>query len=132
MLLVKDNEVLLGRRIHTGWQDGNYGLPSGHLEPNESLIQGAIREAGEEMGVVIKEEDVRFVHLMHRMDKYMDVFFVATKWSGEPQIMEADKCDEIGWFPLDSLPTNIVPSVKYAIDEYVKEIYFSEFNQDEG
>lgn len=125
-LLVKDSKILLGKRKNCGWNDGNYGLPSGHLESGERLVEGAIREAKEESGVEIDPNDVQLVHVMHRMNRYVDFFFVAKKWRGEPAITEPDKCDDMNWFPLDDLPKNIVPSVRAAIESFQKGVFFSE------
>ena len=130
ILLIKEKEVLLGRRFNTGWQDGNYGLPSGHLENDEGLIEALLREIKEETGVDMRPEDVEFKHVMHRKSIYIDFFFVAKQWSGEPRIMEKDKCDDLQWFPLDKLPGNIVPSVKFAIENYRNNINFSEFENE--
>lgn len=131
IILIKDDKVLLGRRFNTGWQDGNYGLPSGHLEENETMIGALLREAKEETGVDIKSEDTKFVHVMHRKSIYIDFFFTAQNWTGDPKVMEEDKCDDMHWFPLNDLPKNIVPSVKFALENYQKSLPFSEF-QSEG
>ncbi len=130
-LLMKDNKILLLRRFNTGWQDGNYGLPSGHLEADENLIEATLREMEEEVGVKSKKEDVEFVHTMHRKSVYVDFYFLVKNWEGEVQNMEIDKCDDLSWFNLDSLPENIIPSVKLAIENYQKGIKFSEFQSEE-
>ena len=130
-LLMKDNKILLLRRFNTGWQDGNYGLPSGHLEADENLIEATLREMEEEVGVKSKKEDVEFVHTMHRKSVYVDFYFLVMNWEGEVQNMEIDKCDDLSWFNLDSLPENIIPSVKLAIENYQKGIKFSEFQSEE-
>ncbi len=130
IILIKDGKILLGRRFNTGWQDGNYGLPSGHLEPEESMMEALLRETREETGIQLKLEDVQFVHVMHRKSIYIDFFFVSKDWMGDPQLMEKDKCDDMQWFSLDDLPENIVPSVKFAIENYTKGITFSEFHSE--
>ena len=130
-LLMKDNKIVLLRRFNTGWQDGNYGLPSGHLEADENLIEATLREMEEEVGVKSKKEDVEFVHTMHRKSVYVDFYFLVKNWEGEVQNMEIDKCDDLSWFNLDSLPENIIPSVKLAIENYQKGIKFSEFQSEE-
>lgn len=130
MLLIKEGKILLGRRFNTGWQDGSYGLPSGHLENDESLVEAALRETREETGVEVKSKDVKYAHVMHRRSIYIDFFFEAKQWLGEPQIMEKDKCDDLQWFSLNELPSNIVPSVKFAIENYQKGIEFSEFENE--
>jgi 8-oxo-dGTP pyrophosphatase MutT (NUDIX family) len=65
LLLLDDNQVLFGRRQDTGFEDGSYHVPSGHLEAGESVIDALIREAKEEVGVTIAPEAVEFVHVMH-------------------------------------------------------------------
>ena len=126
-ILVKDGKVLMGRRFKTGWQDGNYGLPSGHLEAGETLVEALIRETFEETGISLKKEDVQFVHVMHRKLIYIDFFFYADHFEGEPKIMEPDKCDDWNWFPLKTLPENTIPSVRSAVENYQNGIPFSEF-----
>ena len=131
VLLLKGDEILLGRRFNTGWQDGNYGIPAGHLEPDETIIHGAVRELEEETGVKVNEEDFEYVHTMHRMNRYIDIFFATSNWIGEPKITEPDKCDDLRWFPINELPSNIVPSVKFAIENYQNGVKFSEFSNRE-
>ncbi len=131
ILLQKDGQVLLGRRANTGWQDGNYGIPAGHLESDESIVKGAIREMEEETGVKVHPEDVEYIHTMHRKNRYVDILFTASKWEGEPKVLEADKCDDLKWFSIDDLPTNIIPSIKHAIEQYKAGLKFSEFDQQE-
>ena len=128
-LLIKDGQILLLRRFNTGWQDGNYGLPAGHLEKSETLIAAVMREAKEEVGVILQPENLKIVHTMHRMSEdhnYLDFFFTAGSYEGEPKNMEPNACDDIKWFPLDKLPSNIVPSVKFALEQYRNGIAFSE------
>ena len=130
LLLIKEDKVLLLRRFHTGWQDGNYGLPSGHLEPNEMVIEALLRETTEEIGIKLNQEDIKFVHTMHRASNYIDLFFVAKSWIGELKNMESDKCDDLQWFSLNALPENIVPSVKFAIQNYQNGVLFSELESE--
>jgi len=131
IILIKDGMVLMGRRFNTGWQDGNYGLPAGHLEYNESVIEALLREVKEESNLDIKSQDVKFVHTMHRKDQYIDLFFTTDSWTGEPMAMEKDKCDDMQWFPINNLPVNTIPSVKFVIENFQKGILFSEFQGNE-
>jgi 8-oxo-dGTP diphosphatase len=134
VLLLRKNDIFLIRRFQTGWQDGNYGLPSGHLEGEERVADAACREVKEEIGVTIRTEEMKLVHVMHRIRlgerEYIDFFFVSEKWEGEPHNAEADKCDDAKWFSLDALPQNIVPSVQAAILRYKEGVLFSEYGWD--
>jgi len=51
VLIDKNERVLLHRRYRTGYMDGFYTFPSGHLEMGESLQVGAARELLEETGL---------------------------------------------------------------------------------
>jgi ADP-ribose pyrophosphatase YjhB (NUDIX family) len=131
LLLIKGDKILLLRRFNTGWQDGNYSLPAGHLEMGETPTSGMMREGLEEIGITLHKEDLEMVHTMHRIHGYyIDLFFTAKKWEGEIVNKELNKCDDLNWFPLEDLPINIVPSVKSAIEQYKKGVHFSEFEME--
>ncbi|MEV0973152.1 NUDIX hydrolase [Microtetraspora glauca] len=108
VLLVRDGSVLLGRRAGTGYGDGMWHLPSGHLEAGESVVDAAVREAAEEIGVTIRPDDLAFAHVMHRAPDRVGLFFMAAAWDPEPYNAEPDKCSEIAWWPLDALPADMI------------------------
>jgi len=129
LILIRDNKILLSRRYNTGYFDGYYSLPAGHLDGNETLKQGMVREAKEEIDVVLEPADLELVHTMNRKipnDERVDFFFVAKKWQGEPKIMEPHKCDNLSWFELECLPKNLIPYIKQAIDSFLNNIIYSE------
>lgn len=125
---VRDGKILLSRRKNTGYADGMYSLPAGHVEDGESLTTCVVREAKEEIGVTIDPLDLQLVHTMHRFetDIRMDFFFIVHKWSGEPTNCEPEKCDDLEWFAVSALPTNIVPYIRAAIENWEKGIIYSE------
>ncbi|MFE4455909.1 NUDIX domain-containing protein [Nocardia tengchongensis] len=49
LVLWRNGLVLLAQRANTGFADGCLNLPSGHLEDGESVVEGVIREAHEEV-----------------------------------------------------------------------------------
>jgi 8-oxo-dGTP diphosphatase len=65
LLINPKGEALFGQRQNTGYADGTWQLPSGHLEAGESVAAALIREAREEIGVTIDEQEVKFAHVMH-------------------------------------------------------------------
>ncbi len=129
LLLIRDGKILLLRRANTGYEDGNYGLVAGHLDGDERATDGMIREAKEESGIILKPEDLKMVHTMHRRqeDERVDFFFTAEKWEGEIINTEPDKCDDLSWFPLEALPSNTIPYIKYAIECIRKGVTYSEY-----
>ncbi|WP_044642163.1 NUDIX hydrolase [Risungbinella massiliensis] len=122
----KGDQILLLRRFQTGYQDGNYSVVAGHLDGDETVIQAAIREAKEEAGVDIEETDVHMVGVMHRRSdsERIDFFAEITKWSGEIENREPNKCDDLRFFPVEELPVNTIPYVRQAISNYLQNKWF--------
>jgi len=128
LFLVRDNKILLLRRFNTGYEDGKYSVVAGHIEGNETARQTMVREAYEEAGIKIDIDDLEAIHVMHRNEgeERVDFFFTTEKWSGEPEIREPDKCDDLGWFELDNLPENTIPYIKKAIECFLNNKLYSE------
>ncbi len=128
LILIRNNKVLLLRRRNTGYEDGKYGLPSGHLEDNESITNALKREVKEEIGIDINIDDLRLAHAMHRREKdiRVDFFFTCKKYKGTPSNTEPEKCDDLNWFPVDKLPTNTVSYVRKAILSSLNKVIYSE------
>lgn len=63
LILIKDNKILLLRRYNTGFMDGYYSFPAGHVEPNETLTQAMVREAKEEIGIDVNQKDLKLIHI---------------------------------------------------------------------
>ena len=109
--------------------DGFYGVPSGHLDGNETARAGCAREIKEEIGIDINPEDLHVVHVMHRKaqnDERIDFFMTADAYTGEVTNMESHKCDDLQWFELDNLPENMVDYVKVALQHYLNGVSYSE------
>jgi ADP-ribose pyrophosphatase YjhB (NUDIX family) len=120
-------------RKNTGYMDEHYGLPAGKVEYAENYSKGAIREAKEEAGVDIKIEDLNFAHIAHRHgetgDEFMDwvdVYFEASEWKGEPYNAEVEKSERLEWIDMNNLPNNIVPPQLDALQHIAKNIPYSE------
>ncbi len=129
LLLLKDEKILMIRRYKTGYQDGNYSLPAGHVEDGESATEALIREVKEEININIKKEDIICIHTIYRQagdSTRVDFYYEVKNWSGDIKNNEIDKCDDISWFNIDSLPTNIVPVVKQTIENYKIGVHYSE------
>ena len=129
MFFLRANQILLIRRFQTGYMDGHYSVPAGHLDGNEPVRMAAVREAYEEIGVRIDPADITFAGVFHRSedDERVDFFVNVRKWREEPVNAEPEKCDEIHWSDLNDLPTNTIPYIRRAIENLQAGVVFEEF-----
>lgn len=104
------NQLLLGKRKSTHGQFA-YGPPGGHLEFGESIEQCAIREAKEEVGLVL--DNLEFIaitndHFLESSKHYMSIFLKANCKDEEKLVnLEPEKVEYWDWFWPDKLPNNL-------------------------
>lgn len=120
LVLIEQDRVLLGLRAGTAWCDGWWHVPAGHLGDGESFLAGMVREAREELGIALAEEDLVVAHTVHDHDpetgqSRLQVFFTAEQYSGRPYVAEPDKCAELRWWPLSDLPEKLVRDTRQAL-----------------
>ncbi len=129
LFFFRHGQILLLRRFNTGYRDGEYSVPAGHLDGNETVREAARREAAEEIGVQIDKDNILFSSVMHRNegDERIDFFVEIRAWRGEPFNNEPNKCDELRWVDPDSLPRNTIPYVRRAIENHANGVHFDEF-----
>jgi 8-oxo-dGTP pyrophosphatase MutT (NUDIX family) len=126
-------KILMMLRRGTGYMDGMWDVPSGHIEAGEVPTQAMQREAKEEIGIILVKKDLELVHTSYRpkhdqTGNRADYAFKASRWRNQPRIIESDKCEKMGWFWSADLPKNTVPHVREFIRFWRKGIAFSEFN----
>ena len=67
------------------------------------------------------------IHKHTNGDNYYNGYFKAKKWIGEPKINEPEKNEKLQWININKLPSNIVDDRIIAIDNYKKNIKYSEY-----
>jgi len=107
VIVIRDRRILLHRRKNAHGA-GTWSCPGGHLEFGESWEECARREVMEEAGIRIR--NIRFGtatnDIFEKEDKhYITLFMLADHDSGEPKVMEPDKCAGWEWFEWGQLPT---------------------------
>ncbi len=138
ILLRKGDKVAFVLRSNTSWMNGYYGLPSGKVEKGEYYLAAAAREAKEEVGIDVKEADLRHALTVHRIEPaddgasdWVDVYFEADHFEGEPYNAEPDVHSELAWLSLNNLPANVIPSVKHALEAITAGKTYTEYNKTE-
>ncbi|WP_405009884.1 NUDIX domain-containing protein [Kitasatospora sp. NBC_01539] len=120
LVLIDSGKVLLGLRRNTSFAENQWHVPAGHMEAGESVLRSMAREAEEELGITIAEDDLLLVHTLHHLDaddgrSRLQLFFHPTRYSGEIGNREPEKCHELRWWDLAALPDETVPYTAHAL-----------------
>ncbi len=112
-------EVLLIRRGEKAKNEPlTWALPGGAVDFGETIDTAAAREMREELGIniAVNGHSPAYDHLLPDTRQHWITMVVYAKLEGgTPTIMEPEKCAEIGWFSVDTLPSPASEMLKPAI-----------------
>ncbi|MFA5998768.1 MAG: NUDIX domain-containing protein [Candidatus Babeliales bacterium] len=126
IFLIQNNAALLGKRKNC-YGEGTWGLPGGHLEVGESILDCAKRELKEELG--IEGLNLKLISIVDNIDErghYVHMSFLLQKFLGEIQCMEPDLCYEWKFFDLSSLPQDLFKPHKKIFKNYFNNTLYLE------
>ena len=115
LIVENENKVCLLRRFNTGWNDGKYAVMGGHVEDGENPVVAVIREAKEELGIVVKEHDLTQVFTLGCSPDHIYIYFKCSKYEGVVKNNEPDQCDDVQFFDVNNLPENMIDQDKLAL-----------------
>jgi 8-oxo-dGTP diphosphatase len=106
VIVIRNNKMLLGQRVNA---HGNhtYNFPGGHLEFGESIETCAKREVLEETGLKVDKIIVGpFTNDIFKEENkhYVTIFALCESKTGEPKVMELEKCTGWDWYDWNHLP----------------------------
>ena len=120
-----ETQVLLQLRRNTGYMDGHWACgASGHVEAAESVLETAVRETDEELGIGVEAKDLDALTAMHRtndlggaaLEQRIDLFFTLRTWAGTPAVREPAKNAGLRWFSLTDLPEAVPPHERHVLE----------------
>lgn len=123
MIFNEKGELFLSKRSQNCKNErGCWEVPGGGVELGEKLAEAAKREMLEEYGIEIEiiKQFPAADHIIHNENQHWvpTTFLAKIKKGQQPKIMEPDKCDAIGWFPMDKLPQPLSIITKIDISFY--------------
>jgi 8-oxo-dGTP pyrophosphatase MutT (NUDIX family) len=133
LILRRENQLLLLQRLNTGYEDGKWSLPAGHIEYGESATAAALRESMEELGITIHPDQLRFVLVMHKKDpvdgeERIDFFFECSGWSGVAENREPEKAYQLQWVKTDEIAKlRTVSYIAAALNMVQEGLMYGEF-----
>ncbi|HJX35691.1 MAG TPA: NUDIX domain-containing protein [Dehalococcoidales bacterium] len=127
--IIVDNRgrLFLARRgIKAKNERGLWEFPGGSVEFGETMAAALRREMREEFGIEITVGELLDVvdHILKEEGQHwVSPTFLCTITSGEPSIMEPEKCAEIGWFRPDEVPKELTQISRENLAHYLLVIH---------
>jgi 8-oxo-dGTP diphosphatase len=108
---------------------GTWSVPGGWQEIGETFEQASKREIKEEVGCEIT--NVRFGavtnnHFPEENIHSVSVMTISDWFSGEPQNLESEKCEELRWVDFDNLPSPLFR----AWEDLLKSEFLNDIKQE--
>lgn len=120
LIVDPEGKFLLARR---GWkaknEQGKWEFPGGTIEFGDTMSDTIVRELKEELDIEIEllEHLPPIDHIIPEEGQHwVTSGFISRIVSGEPRIVENEKCEEIGWFSLEEieeLPDKAITTTLY-------------------
>jgi mutator protein MutT len=125
MIFNDKGELLLKKRSgEVRNERGCWEIPGGAVKFGETMAQSIVREVKEEvnLNVVIVEQLMAFDHLIpDEGQHWVSTLFIVKPTQGQtPKNLEPHKCDGLGWFAIDNLPSPLSIVTKLKIEAYQK------------
>lgn len=128
-ILNDEKQVLIQKRSSNKKQAPNkYGLCAGHIDPNETELETAVREVFEETGIELKESDLEYVDLYvndvegNKHFKY--IYFARTSMKISDMIMQ-EEVSELKYITIQELKKIVEeknPDYTFSDKPYMKNI----------
>jgi 8-oxo-dGTP diphosphatase len=107
-LIVRNNGRILLHKRKNKFAFGTWACPGGKLEFGEGFEECALRELGEEAGdmtvrgleFVTSTNDI----FTNENEHYITIFMRSDYVSGNPEVMEPEKCEKWEWHEWGNLP----------------------------
>lgn len=130
LLLKYQNKILLAHPTRSSWVE-TYSIPKGKIENNETILQTAIRETREEVGLIIPEQWItdlseRFINYNKKNSIYKRVYYFIV------ELTQSQKLELMGdslIIPKNNLQLNEVDHAAFYTKEESKKLIFWRFRE---
>lgn len=117
-VIIHENKVLLDKHDDPFWK-----FPGGSVQDDESFHVTAIREAKEELGLVVKLSDDPFIVAFDREYKGLKEYVVLIHYLasiGDMNVTPGKDVTAWEWFDVNNLPQDVAPNVKSVVEHFIK------------
>ena len=101
-IVKKDNKYLLVQEAQEKCR-GKWNIPAGHLDPNETIFEGAKREIFEECGYKVNLTGVAYIGNKVLVDDEFVAFVFTTEIIGGEINYDTNEILDVKWFTYDEI-----------------------------
>lgn len=113
-------KVLLVHKLAPEWQVGYINGVGGKVEKDEEKFDCVVREVKEETGIESRKTDWQFVGTISGGNAVVDIFGMI--YQGKTFKKFRYEKEDIEWFPVNRLPANVIPNLKWMIPLTVEKL----------
>lgn len=111
------SHILLLHPKRPAWQVGKLNGPGGKVEGNETPAEGMSREVQEETALVIPPS--AWNNSGNEVFEDKTIHFLTTCYGGDMEDATQQTDEAIEWFPVESLPDNLIDNLYGFIDQAI-------------
>ncbi len=113
-LIIHDNQILLGKNLNRKY----WSLPGGKIDRGETPEQCVLRELKEELDLDNLTIDFQLGIYNSKREGKRDTIYIFVIFVENLIFNKQWELEDAGWFPIDSLPSEVSPATKRRIREY--------------
>ena len=127
LIINDEGKIFLGKRGPDSTNEvGKWDCPGGKVDYGQTALASLMREMGEEFGIQIEVKELigNVDHIIpEEQQHWLSPVFLCKIISGEPKILEAQKCTEIGWFTFEEASRlDITSSTRDSLRLYASKL----------
>lgn len=122
---VEDEVLYLKRALYKKFGAGQWALPVGKIEDEESFVKGALRELEEEVGICLGQDELKYINTYYHSPKRDSsvqleyVTFEARKES-KPDIILNKESEDYKWCHVDEvLALDLTDGEDFCFQDYL-------------
>ena len=123
-VIEKDGKVLMVQEKKS-FCYGKWNIPAGHLDPDESIIEGALRKIREETGCEVEATGIAFIGNKMIKDEILIEIIFTTKLIKEDIKIDPEEILDVKWIDINDVLNNMddelrdIPFIKQPIQNMV-------------
>ena len=105
---------------------------AGHVDAGESPMDGAIREAKEEIGLDVSKNDIKFMGELIQDEDYWEIgqiFFIKTDKEINEFVLQKDEVEEVKWLKYDAFKKLFYSDIWAPCSDEYKTLIISMFDK---